>query len=135
MDEMDRQHVPKPQGRLVIAPGASPSSSERRAAKLVADLGFDVTLRPPVGARSSAGGTADALINGLPYDIYSPRTASSDRIISAVASKGDQAYGVVLDLTDTLVTRSQLSDVLIRVQRTGSRIQSILVVSARRDDA
>lgn len=118
-------------GSLTIAPGATPSASELRAAQLVANHGHNVSLQPPVGQRSPAGGTADLLVDGVAYDIYCPRTTNVARIISAVASKGDQAYGVVLDLTETTVPRSQLTDILIRVQRTGSRLQDVIIVGGQ----
>jgi filamentous hemagglutinin len=118
-------------GRLIVAEGAYPSAAEVRAAQLLAAQGYDVVLQPPVGKRSPAGATADLLVNGVPYDTYTPRTASVDRIISAIASKGNQATGVVLDLSDTTVTREQLGDVIRRVQNTGSRLRDVIIVGGR----
>jgi hypothetical protein len=117
-------------GRLTIEEGATPSPPEVRAAQFVADLGYDETMRQLGTHRSPTGATADILIDGVPYDIYCPRTASIDRIVSAVASKGDQAYGVVVDLTDSVVTTPQLSNILIRVRRTGSRLLDVIVVES-----
>jgi hypothetical protein len=115
-------------GRLTIAEGAAPSATEVRAARSLVERGYDVVLKPPVGPRSPAGGTADLLVDGIPYDIYRPRTSSADRIISAVASKGDQAQGVVLDLSETTVTAEQLGDIVMRVRRTRSRLRHVIVL-------
>ncbi len=128
MDQRSRAEKASRRGSLAIDPDASPSESELRAAQLVANQGRDVLLKSPTGRRSPSGGTADLLVDGVAYDIYCPRTASIARIVSAVASKGNQAYGVVLDLTETTVPRSQLADILVRVRRTGSRIQDVIVV-------
>jgi filamentous hemagglutinin len=118
------------QGRVTIEVGASPTPAEIRAAHLVADLGHDVIMRLSGEHRSPAGATADTLIDGVPYDIYCPRTGNIDRIVSAVASKGDQAHGVVVDLTDTVVMSSQLTNILTRVQRAGSRLLDVIVVES-----
>lgn len=91
--------------------------------------GYTVVIRAPQGRRSPAEGTADLTVDGVAYDIYCPRTANVERIVSAVASKGEQAYDVVLDLSETKVTASQVSDILPRVQRTGSRLQDVIIVS------
>lgn len=127
MDQINQEEAGQADhGSLAIEPGAAPSAVEIRAARLVAALGHNVTVRPPRGRRSPVGGTADILIDGVPYDIYCPRTASVARIVSAVASKGDQAQGVVVDLTDTAVA----GGILFRVQRTGSRVQAVIVVKS-----
>jgi len=55
------------------------------------------------------------LLDGRGYDIYTPTTVNPNRIISAIAKKNAQAEGVVLDLSATSVTRSQLGNILERV--------------------
>jgi hypothetical protein len=100
-------------------------------ARLLADLGHDVVLKAPVGRRSPDGGTADLLVDGVAYDIYTPRTASVSRIVSAVASTGDQAHGVVLDLAQTIVRASDVADIVHRVRQTGSRVRDVIVIGGR----
>lgn len=92
------------------------------------DLGYTVVLKRPVGQRSPSGGTADLLVDGRSYDVYTPTTGNPDAIIRAVAKKGSQAYGVVLDLSDTSVRGPDLGDVLARVRGTGSRLQDVIIV-------
>jgi filamentous hemagglutinin len=94
------------------------SVSERRAAKYLVDKGHHVVLRLPVtqiGVR-----TSDLLVDGIPYDVYTPKTMNPNRIISAIAKKNSQAQGIVLDLTETEVTLEQLGNVLERVRGAGA---------------
>jgi hypothetical protein len=119
-------------GSLTIDPDADPSAAEVRAARLVADLGHDVVLTSPVGRRSPAGGTADLLVDGVAYDIFTPRTASVSRIVSAVARKGARACGVVVDLAQTTVRATDPADIVHRVRQTGSRVRGAIVIGGRR---
>lgn len=48
------------------------------------DLGHDMILRPPSGTRVG-GGTSDLLVDGVPYDLYTPTTGNPSRIISVIA--------------------------------------------------
>ena len=99
-------------------PTAKFSASERRAAQYLADKGHHVVSRLPVtqmGVR-----TSDLLVDGIPYDVYTPKTINPSRIISAIAKKNSQAQGIVLDLTETEVTPNQLGNVLERVQGAGA---------------
>jgi hypothetical protein len=107
-------------------------AGELEAAIAVARLGKQVYLRlNPNGPRTPAGATADLVVNGQTYDIYSPRTTNPDRIISETASKGNQAYGVVVNLQFTTVTSADLGNILARVQGTGSQLQSVIVVGGK----
>jgi len=105
-------------GTLIIGAGNF-SASERAAAQHMADLGNDVVLRAPTGTRAG-GGTSDLLVNGVPYDVYTPTTNNPNRIVSAIASKNTQASGIVLDLSNTTVTSEQLGNILQRVRGAGA---------------
>jgi len=105
-------------GKLTIGAGEF-SPSERIAAQYMADLGNEVLLRSPVGTRAG-GGTSDLLVNGVPYDVYTPTTSNPNRIVSAIASKNTQASGIVLDLTNSTVTPEQLGSLLQRVRGAGA---------------
>ncbi len=95
------------------------SASERRAAQYLVDKGHHVVLRLPVNTRVGVR-TSDLLVDGVPYDVYTPKTINHNRIISAIAKKNSQAQGIVLDLTETEVTPNQLGNVLERVQGAGA---------------
>jgi len=87
-----------------------------------------VVLRLPIGTRAG-GRTSDLLVDGVPYDVYTPKTANPDRIVSAIAKKNSQASGIVLDLTETSVTPSQLGNILKRVQGAGATdIHDIVII-------
>ncbi len=117
-----------PKGSLTIDPAGTYSASEEAAAQHMADLGNEVTLRPPTGTRAG-GGTSDLLVNGTRYDVYTPTTGNPDRIISAIAKKNSQAEGIVLDLSQASVTQAQLGDILRRVQGAGAtNIQNIVII-------
>ena len=68
-------------------------------------------------------------MDGRASDVYTPRTSSVDRIVSAIVSKNSQAQSVVLDLSQTSVTADQLVDILIRVRGAGAtNIQEIIIL-------
>jgi Contact-dependent growth inhibition CdiA C-terminal domain len=106
--------------------GSGFSASEQRVAQLLADGGDTVLLREATGV----GRTSDLLVNGVPYDVYTPTTGNIDRIVSAVSSKGSQVQGggVIIDLADSPLTTAQLGDILPRVQGVTSQISDIRVV-------
>jgi RHS repeat-associated protein len=106
-------------GKLRIDPNGSFSKSETEAAWYMASLGKSVVLRSPKGSRAD-GGTSDLLVNGVRYDVYTPTSSNPNRIISSIAKKNSQAQGVVLDLTNSSVTRAQLGNVLGRVNGAGA---------------
>lgn len=112
----------------VTVSAKNPSASELRSAKHMQAKGYNIELRDPVN--TGLGRTSDLLINGVPYDVYTPRTNSIDRIVSAIAKKGNQATGVVLDLTETNIEAHQLENILTRVQGAGAKqITDIIILS------
>ncbi|MEV6242971.1 RHS repeat-associated core domain-containing protein [Lentzea sp. NPDC051838] len=108
---------------------AKPSAAELRGAQEMAARGNDVVLRDPVGTRKD-GDTSDLLVNGVRWDVYSPKTGNADRIVSAVASKGSQVHGggVIVDLSRSSVTADQLANIEARVFGTGGRVGQIVVL-------
>jgi hypothetical protein len=118
-------------GTLTIVEGGAYSPRELFVARLLAQRGYHVVLRPPIGTRVG-GATSDLLLNGRGYDIYTPTTANPNHIISAIAKKNAQAEGVVLDLSATSVTRSQLGNILARVQGAGAtNIRDVIVLEEK----
>ncbi len=86
-----------------------------------------MVLRLPVNTPNVR--TSDLLVDGIPYDVYTPKTINPNRIISAIAKKNSQAQGIVLDLTETEVTPIQLGNVLERVQGAGAtNIYDIIII-------
>ncbi|WP_428265298.1 hypothetical protein [Haliangium sp.] len=115
-------------GRLVID-SVHHSADELRAARRVAARGRDVVLRDPGGVRSKAGGTADLLVDGVPYDIYTPTTSNANRIISAMRSKNSQARGIVLDLSKSGVSLDDLGNVINRLRGAGAQnLQEVIII-------
>ncbi len=115
-------------GGILTVEEGSYTESELRAAQYRADQGNDVLLRQPKGTRAT-GGTSDLLVNGRRGDVYTPKTSSVDRIVSAIASKNSQAQSIVLDLSQTSVTADQLIDILVRVRGAGAtNIQEIIIL-------
>jgi filamentous hemagglutinin len=101
----------------IVIDAAQATDDEIRAAVEVSRMGRGpVVIRDPIPGRP----TSDLLVNGVPYDIYTPTTANANRIISAIASKNSQASGVVLDLSRTSVTLEELGNVLARVRGAGA---------------
>jgi filamentous hemagglutinin len=118
-------------GTLTIVEGGAYSPRELSVARLLAQRGYHVVLRPPIGTRIG-GETSDLLLDGRGYDIYTPTTANPNRIISAIAKKNAQAEGVVLDLSTTSVTRLQLGNILERVQGAGAtNIRDVIVLEEK----
>lgn len=81
-------------------------------------------------ANSAAGPTSDLLLDGIPYDVYTPRTGSVDSIVRAVAGKGYQVQGggVVVDLSMSPLTKEQLGNIQLRVQLLTSRVSDVIVM-------
>jgi len=77
-------------------------------------------LRDPIGTRAGGGGISNLLVDGIPYDVYTPTSANPNRIISAIAKKNDQTTGIVLDLSNSPVTSEQLGNILGRVNGAGA---------------
>ena len=118
-------------GTLTIVEGGAYSPQELSVAHLLAQRGYQVVLRPPIGTRVG-GETSDLLLDGHGYDIYTPTTVNPNRIISAIAKKNAQAEGVVLDLSATSVTLSQLGNVLERVRGAGAtNIRDVIVLEEK----
>lgn len=112
----------------IIGDAAKYSASELNAAQHIAKLGNSVILRPP----SNVARTSDLLVNGMPYDVYTPITSNANRIISAIAHKSSQAQGIVLDLSRTSVTAQDLGNILARVQGTGAKnIVDIVIIGGK----
>ncbi|WP_394821727.1 toxin TcdB middle/N-terminal domain-containing protein [Pendulispora albinea] len=111
--------------RLVIQ-SATATDAELTAASQVAKMGRgSVVIRDPIPGRA----TSDLLIEGAPYDIYSPTTGNANRIISAIANKNSQATGIVLDLRASPVDVGQLGNILGRVNGAGAtNIQDIIIL-------
>ncbi|MCO7219362.1 hypothetical protein NH342_06010 [Klenkia sp. PcliD-1-E] len=111
----------------VVYEGSGFSSSEIRAAESLAGDGRSVTLR---AADPTAGRMSDLLVDGIPYDVYTPTTGNIGRIVSQVASKGSQVRGggVVIDLSKSPITPEQLGNILPRVQGVTSQISDIIVL-------
>lgn len=103
------------------------SASERAVAQQLASQGRNVVLRQ---ADSAAGRTSDLLLDGIPYDVYTPTTENIDRIVSSIASKGSQVRGggVVLDLSKSPLTPSDVGNILPRVQGVSSQISDVIVL-------
>ena len=106
-------------GSLTIEPndGQPYTADEIAAAKYVASI-YDnpddsVILRPATGQ----GRTSDLMVNGKSYDIYTPQTNSVRSIMNAILKKNDQATGIVLNLSNTTVTRGDLVNLMVRMLR------------------
>ncbi len=102
-------------GRLRIDPEGSFSQSEINSAWDVAAMGRKVELRSPQGVRSPYGNTSDLLVDGVPYDVYTPTLNNPEKIFQYIRKKNNQAQGVVVDLRNVNVTPAQLANVQARL--------------------
>lgn len=108
--------VPSKEGSLIIENKWNGNPSELKAAQYFVKKGKNVILRNPVGERSPGGKTSDLVVNGVNYDVYTPKTSNIGRIVGAVAEKNDQAKAIVIDLSKTTVKPEELSNILKRVE-------------------
>ena len=106
--------------------GSGFSASERGAAEALAGQGRNVVLREASGA----GRMSDLLVDGIPYDVYTPTTGNLSRIVSAIASKGSQVNGggVVLDLSKSPLTGVDPAALLSRVQGVTPNVSDIIIL-------
>jgi hypothetical protein len=111
-------------GSLAIE-GSAFSASEVRIAIMLARQGNEVIVRRPTRARR----TSDLLVNGTPYDVYTPTTGDIRSIVIRVAEKGSQVDGggVVIDLSRSPLTAADLGDILPRVQEATDGVSDIIV--------
>src|SRR5579885_3040840 len=84
--------------------GSKYSQDELDAANYVAsimnDPGDTVILRDPGTNRAPDGDTSDLVVNGVNYDIITPKAGTPmNQILSAAAGKYTQGRGVVINLT------------------------------------
>ncbi|WP_123026149.1 CdiA C-terminal domain-containing protein [Mycolicibacterium stellerae] len=113
-------------GNLTVS-GQGFSASEREAAEELANRGHDVLLRQ---ADPSAGRMSDLTLDGVPYDVYTPRSGNIDRLVGAIADKSSQVRGggIVLDLRNSPLTPEQVGDLLPRVRGITDKISDIIVI-------
>ena len=95
-------------------PGANPTQDELDAGEELARRGHQVVYRylDPTARRDPSGRTSDVEVDGDRYDVYTPRTGNTRRIVERTVDKKDQAPGVVLDLrkTDPRVRQGDLTN-------------------------
>jgi RHS repeat-associated protein len=113
-------------GRLTVETGATPSSSELAAARYMANQGHNVVYRQQTGATK----ISDLLVDGVPYDVYTPITSNPDNVILGIAEKGPQVQGggVVLDLSQTSVTAADLGNVMARVSGLTPDVTNVVIL-------
>jgi hypothetical protein len=95
---------------IVTYEGGGFSASELDAADEMARRGNSVVLRT---ADPKAGRMSDLLVNGTPYDVYTPEAGTSVRnVLSNTASKWTQVNGggVVVDLRNTGLSASDFGN-------------------------
>lgn len=123
--------IPKKKGRLKIdsehGVKQKHTQSEKNVAWALAGQGRNVHLRHPKGTRAG-GATSDLIVDGVPHEIYTPKTTNIDRIVGGIGKKGSQAKHIVLDLSQTSVTRDQLGNLLERVKGSGSSVVDIIIL-------
>jgi hypothetical protein len=119
--------VPAP--ALVKAPGLDPSPSELRAARLLYMQGNEVVLREPADSAVD-GGACDLLVNGRRWEVFTPRTKSPERIVSALAARHGRSRveGVVVDLSQTCVAPEDLADIESRLGGLGAVAGDVVVL-------
>jgi Contact-dependent growth inhibition CdiA C-terminal domain len=107
-------HAPR-RGTLEIDPTGNFSTSERKSAQYLQNLGKNVQLRKPTGLRAANGSTSDLVVDGVTYDVYTPFTSNAGNIIGRIFEKRTQANGVVLDLSRSGVNPADFRDIMKRL--------------------
>jgi RHS repeat-associated protein len=120
----------RPAGSVILT-GTEATKNEISAAEIYAkQTGYRVILRD-VKNKGQSGRTSDGLVGGWKYryDIYRPQTANDTNIIRGMRAKRDQAVGIILDLRDSKVDPSKLSNALDRVGGDGhGTFQEIFII-------
>jgi RHS repeat-associated protein len=100
-------------GELTVI-GSGFSASERGAAETLAAQGRNVVLREAPGTIK----TSDLLVDGVPYDVYTPMAGTGARnILNNAAKKWTQVDGggIVVDLSNTGLAASDFGNALVRI--------------------
>lgn len=120
--------LPQPGAGSLEIVGRGFSSSELRAASELEARGHTVVLREADGVVK----TSDLLVDDIPYDVYSPRTGSVSRLVSAIAEKAGQVDGggVVVDLSESPLRLEDVDvdSLLARVKGVTPRVTDIIVI-------
>jgi hypothetical protein len=105
--------------------GDAAAAAEIRAAKALRKEGLNVHFRTPKSevpgggpGRTSdflVGGQAGTGAGGTAFEVFSPTTSSSSRVVSEVAKKLKQADRFVIDLSRSSLTKDDLANILSRV--------------------
>jgi hypothetical protein len=118
--------IPRTGGNLTVMPGRYTQSEMDAASKLSA-YGNDVMIRPASGR----GRLSDLVVNGNPYDVYTPQGGTLDSILRNAASKNTQATGIVIDILNARSLFGGYSEarILTRIRELGAKnIQDIIIL-------
>jgi hypothetical protein len=115
------------------------SRSEIDSARWLAEEGHTVILREaPKKGGVRGKNTSDLLVNGVPEDVFTPKTENPRNIAQSVAKKGSQTSRVTVDLSNTTITREQLGgvsgllrDVHQQIGLPGNAITDVRIIDTR----
>jgi hypothetical protein len=112
------------------------AAAEIEAARALRKAGLDVHFRTAAGDIGVQGvRTSDFLINGIPFEVFSPTTANPSRIVSQLAKKLPQADRFVLNLSQSSVGTADLRNLLGRINNIPGIPRSAKEVILVRDGA
>jgi hypothetical protein len=103
---------------------------EIEAAKVLRAQGRNVHFQTPTGLRGP--NTADFLVDGVPFDVFTPVTKTPGNVIKGIFNKDNQAPNILLNMRHTPVRVDELGDILHRVNTFHpdfpGRIQSVEII-------
>ena len=121
------------QKALAAKYGDLSARGEIEAAKELRAQGRNVHFQTPTGQRGPT--TADFLVDGGPFDVYTPVTKNPDNIIKGIFNKDNQSPHIILNLRHTTVTLEELGGVPEILRRVNNfhpdfpgRIQTVEVI-------
>ncbi|WP_406637274.1 hypothetical protein [Amycolatopsis sp. WGS_07] len=101
------------------------SASEIRAAEEMASDGARVELRDPIGTRAE-GQTSDLVVDGVLWDVITPKTNIVKNVVSRIAGKYSQVHGggVIVDLGPSGLTEADFGGAAKALDWANSMISS-----------
>ena len=115
----------KNRGKIIIPAGRKPWLHEFRVAEILAAAGYEVKFLPELNRK-----TADILLNGVEYEIKSPKSFASNSLEHLLKKALKQSPNIIIDISRLRRIRERnILNFLIKQARIRKRIKKIIVIT------
>lgn len=111
-------------GRIIIPGGRKPWPHELRVAEILAANGYRVEFLPETNLK-----TADILLDGVEYEIKSPRSSTPNSLEHLLKKSLKQSQNIIISLMRINGIHSSILHFLAIQAKTRKRLKKLLVVT------